>query len=133
MAQISSSLYDEKYLETTSSIYSNDSRFQNETLAFNSRGIPFGFYPTQTQVLHCFICLCAFAFGSNLKSFEYGFFQGGIFQYFFDVNLQKSDAEKLLTYLKEGFFIDNATSNFQVHLATYNGLFSVFVFYIQIE
>lgn len=43
------------------------------------------------------------------------------FQYIFDINFDNAEASESLQYLKDGFFIDNATKSLDVQLITYNG------------
>ena len=38
-----------------------------------------------------------------------------------DVNLRESGFEKLMTYLEDGFFVDQYTKSLRVEMLTYNG------------
>lgn len=63
----------------------------------NAKGIPFGFY------------------SEKLDGRQDGF------SVVIDVNLRESGFEKLMTYLEDGFFIDQYTKSLRVEMLTYNG------------
>lgn len=66
---------------------------------------------------------------SELNSFgvPYGFFPfGDEFVVVIDISMNENRATGILTYLKEGFYIDDLTSDVTVDVATYNSNLKIF-------
>ena len=71
----------------------------------------------------------------NDRGTPFGFFHEPLdgnpngFSIFFDINKNEEQTNRMLTYIKDGFFIDDATRDLKVSTVTYNsglGLFSYF-------